>query len=463
MSDPEDEEDSIPKRRNSVHPSNKWDFISFTRHEYHVTVRDDRHIRIRNILMFSISLVCFALGIVVLQLGWSYDNGYYNNTSAQVVKMVINALSLVSIVMAIEYRVLSIRLDMKKWQSESVFPSVRSSYGKRNLFVLIAEILVILPQPIPYVPKVDKLALLMFLRLFVIARSIRDFHPLYRRRREIWKETRLLYCQAPNTFSSMMMFRLFFKQHTASSVLGLGLFCFTYSAYAFYVADRGVVQRAWLDWIYFTVMTASTVGYGDISPITDLAKVVAIITALLGLVFTGFLISVISSWLTLTDFQREAGVWLQAQEQREQRRQLSASFIQTVFRRYSQRKKYYHRSSRVEKSYNRKCVDYMTHLRLLRKQEEWTKISAITPIHWDVQEIMRNVTTIKTDTEANSQLVSMKLDTIYTTLLSHFFPQQQFQQQQQQLQQQLQQQQEQQQQQQQQQQQSSLISNSPQE
>jgi len=205
-------------------------------------------------------------------------------------------------------------------------------------------------------------------------------------------------------------------------VFGFGLFGFVYCAYAFYIADRGVVQRSWLDWIYFTIMTASTVGYGDMSPQTDLSKVVAIFTAISGVVFTAFMVSVISGWLSPTDFQKEAGIWLQTQEQRQKRMQLSAEFIQTVFRHFLFHKKYCHRSARMEKSYERKCVNFVTRLRSLRKGEQWTKISALTPVHWDVQEIKQNVNFLKLEFQNNKQLASLqltKIDTIYNFIASN--------------------------------------------
>lgn len=47
-----------------------------------------------------------------------------------------------------------------------------------------------------------------------------------------------------------------------------------------------------IDSIYLAFVTAFTIGYGDISPITVLGKVVCIIIGLIGIVFTGMVIAV---------------------------------------------------------------------------------------------------------------------------------------------------------------------------
>jgi len=47
------------------------------------------------------------------------------------------------------------------------------------------------------------------------------------------------------------------------------------------------------DGLYFTVTTFTTVGYGDISPVTELARVVAMLQMLLGLLIVGIVAKVV--------------------------------------------------------------------------------------------------------------------------------------------------------------------------
>ena len=57
---------------------------------------------------------------------------------------------------------------------------------------------------------------------------------------------------------------------------------------------------AWLDALYFTVITLTTVGYGDFSPQTSLGKVFTMVYILVGL-------SIISSFIVLLAENQQAG------------------------------------------------------------------------------------------------------------------------------------------------------------
>lgn len=49
---------------------------------------------------------------------------------------------------------------------------------------------------------------------------------------------------------------------------------------------------AWFDSFYWSFITATTVGYGDLRPTRVASRVIAIIIGLLGLTFTGILIAI---------------------------------------------------------------------------------------------------------------------------------------------------------------------------
>ena len=59
----------------------------------------------------------------------------------------------------------------------------------------------------------------------------------------------------------------------------------------FYHHQEGL---GWLDAVYFTVITLTTVGYGDFSPATDGGKVFTMLYILLGLGIVGALVAVIA-------------------------------------------------------------------------------------------------------------------------------------------------------------------------
>lgn len=47
-----------------------------------------------------------------------------------------------------------------------------------------------------------------------------------------------------------------------------------------------------LDAVYFAFITATTVGFGDLSPKTRLSRFLSIVVAMLGLIFTGIIIAI---------------------------------------------------------------------------------------------------------------------------------------------------------------------------
>jgi len=56
--------------------------------------------------------------------------------------------------------------------------------------------------------------------------------------------------------------------------------------------------------MYFSFITAFTIGYGDITPITIIGRVLAILIGLLGIIFTGLVVA-ISSRALLTTIEEE--------------------------------------------------------------------------------------------------------------------------------------------------------------
>jgi voltage-gated potassium channel len=54
------------------------------------------------------------------------------------------------------------------------------------------------------------------------------------------------------------------------------------------------------DSLYFAFVTAFTIGYGDIAPVTAGGRIVSLLVGLLGLVFTGLVVAIATRSLALT-------------------------------------------------------------------------------------------------------------------------------------------------------------------
>jgi voltage-gated potassium channel len=62
---------------------------------------------------------------------------------------------------------------------------------------------------------------------------------------------------------------------------------------------------SWVDSLYFVVVTVTTVGYGDITPTTDLGKIATIILIISGLSVVGAFIQVYSKYRLEKRYKRK--------------------------------------------------------------------------------------------------------------------------------------------------------------
>jgi hypothetical protein len=66
------------------------------------------------------------------------------------------------------------------------------------------------------------------------------------------------------------------------------------SPHAFYTSPANMALR-WNDFIYFSFMTLTTTGYGDITPATSLARSLCMVESITGVLYTGVILSLVLS------------------------------------------------------------------------------------------------------------------------------------------------------------------------
>jgi len=112
-------------------------------------------------------------------------------------------------------------------------------------------------------------------------------------------------------FRILRLLKLYHYMHGASSLfsallkkrfeftfLGYMLFGITFTLGSiFYLLEFGKNEalKSYVDAIYWALVTISTVGYGDISPVTDLGKIVAMVGIIFGIAMISFVTSVMVS------------------------------------------------------------------------------------------------------------------------------------------------------------------------
>ncbi|MBE9477328.1 MAG: two pore domain potassium channel family protein [Proteobacteria bacterium] len=89
----------------------------------------------------------------------------------------------------------------------------------------------------------------------------------------------------------------FTAKFTQIFFFGIGLAAPLLLALALSIVVLGLIvgaRESWgrLDAIYWAFITATTVGYGDLRPVKPLSKVLSVITAVIGIIFTGIIVAV---------------------------------------------------------------------------------------------------------------------------------------------------------------------------
>ncbi len=90
-------------------------------------------------------------------------------------------------------------------------------------------------------------------------------------------------------------FSFVFRDVNFTKVLFLTLITIATSATAFYVVEAGYSVNSFWEALWFTIVTITTVGYGDITPQTSLGKAITALIMLVGISLWGLIIGSIST------------------------------------------------------------------------------------------------------------------------------------------------------------------------
>lgn len=145
----------------------------------------------------------------------------------------------------------------------------KKAYFKRNFFDLFA--IIPLNQAFILFRSFKLLQLLRVLQVFRVAGSLLSI------RDEVSKFLRL------NGFIYILSF-------TGVTI--------TIGSIAIYFAEKGSTIDNFADAIWWTIVTTTTVGYGDISPSTNIGRIIAVILMFVGIGFIGTLTGSITSFFT---------------------------------------------------------------------------------------------------------------------------------------------------------------------
>ena len=91
----------------------------------------------------------------------------------------------------------------------------------------------------------------------------------------------------------------FFRETNLDYAVIILFFTLIFCSFTFYLIEAGVNPHVHSisDALWYAVIAITTVGFGDIAPVTTDGRIISVIIVVVGIVFVGFLTASISSWL----------------------------------------------------------------------------------------------------------------------------------------------------------------------
>lgn len=154
-------------------------------------------------------------------------------------------------------------------------------YFKENIFDLIAII-----------PFTSLFSMFRVFRLFRLAKIAR-----LSKLGKLAKLTRLISVSA--RFNKKA--RAFLHTNGLIYVIYANLVCISLGGVAIYIAEKGTTVQTFGDALWWSFVTATTVGYGDISPSTVLGRIVAAVLMLFGIGLISMLTGTIATYFSKAD------------------------------------------------------------------------------------------------------------------------------------------------------------------
>lgn len=385
------------------------------------TPEEDLLLRQLNLTIFFLAVLGIVIMVVELYVFWDYGTGFRKNYAVQIIKFInVGVTGLLLVVMFRRARV-ALKYQKREWKG---LPK-KIKFELHVLFVIRTWIkyLSVIIQPIPFV-QIDKIGVFMFLRLWTAFPVIRDFHPVFTYRREIVKNTRFALTSSAKTFSSGTCIKALFYHYPMISVTTTVILSFSITAFVVYILERDYHDPSTrISYIYLSLITLTTVGYGDYAPYSSAGRAACVMTGFIGIMMTAFMINVITNYLQLSPLQKEAADWTEQRHNVKALNNLAASFIQYSWRHYIYMKNTqfssFHAKVKANAEFRGKARKYIKKLRSLRRKMMISNLHSEDPILDKVMSIQQHISQMETQ----NKILNAKLDSITALLMQDQAPQ----------------------------------------
>jgi hypothetical protein len=185
----------------------------------------------------------------------------------------------------------------------------------------------------------DHLNLLVLVRIMPpVIRWMRDRSIIYRSRRDLLNEADKTDVSLSHSTFNFWFTMQYYKQTTSLSfVSGTILVIMLEMGYWMHVTERlhNAEFHQFEDALWFTFITMTTVGYGDMNPTAPLGKFCAAVGGICGILVVSLLIAVVIDLLVLTEDQLWAVNWVTTQRSLNVERDRACEYLQSCWHYYA--------------------------------------------------------------------------------------------------------------------------------
>mmetsp|Transcript_2408 Transcript_2408/g.3502 ORF Transcript_2408/g.3502 Transcript_2408/m.3502 type:complete len:580 (+) Transcript_2408:167-1906(+) len=293
----------------------------------------DFKFRIKGLLLFIMAMTGVLLMILsqMVNFQWWYgaeDDGtqglHIYDASAkgfevEVLRIIYQSINIANCLCTIvclflltDYYLYYAKIKQETWKFENVFLAMINTSLLRKY---ILEFIIISFTPIPFLESINrsffsnKWALLMFGRYYLAIRVIRDFSRVYQKRSEIRTFLSDNDKKSIPEFGWHLTFRILFYDHTILILFITSIISTMTAAFCIWVVERNVHNKGlsfYYNNLYFTLVTMTTIGYGDYSPKETAGRLAAVLQGLLGILIVTIFSGVVINKLTPTKEQESA-------------------------------------------------------------------------------------------------------------------------------------------------------------
>jgi len=296
---------------------------------------EDRRLRVIDDNMFFLAIVSILLTIVYMELGYDRANDTYDGQKMVVLvfKFIVTGITAGILFLLVTSYAYKIRLD----QFYSSSGINQQAWRSPRVPAMFAELFLVSLHTLPFFDEFDpddSLNVLVFCRLILVFRVIRNRSYVYKQRYAVLRNVSKIFRNSIS-FTPTLSLRIMFDMKPMRVFIFCLIISLTVLSYMVYITGRlaGLTQAK--DAIYFVCISIVRTGYGDIVPLSKWAKFVAVLIGFIGLFLQALLFAGLGSWLELKTHERLYADRVISKKYDIEEQNIAASLIQAAFRRYS--------------------------------------------------------------------------------------------------------------------------------